>query len=98
MWKIDSIFANTSLQPNMNELSDIIDRVTSKYNLMLSLAVGSPQAETITDFAEFALSMDKNAIQNLLERLHQLVVGNDNESAVSGIGLLELIANHFKVS
>lgn len=93
-WKFDRIFANTPLQANLEDFYRIVDLVTVKHGQMLSLSDKSNlNEETVTAFAEWAVSNKFDAIQNLQGRLYVVVTGNDGRT-----GLLASMANHFKVS
>ncbi|XP_055846635.1 uncharacterized protein LOC129912439 isoform X1 [Episyrphus balteatus] len=97
-WAIESINSftkvNTRLELQMHEIDDIMNRIATRYNQMQRYEANQDKLEqtTLVTFAEWSVSPNAYAVNNLLEQLHLIFIGNEAESRTPSKSVLEMFA------
>ncbi|XP_060662544.1 uncharacterized protein LOC132795698 isoform X1 [Drosophila nasuta] len=74
---------NIQLSAKMNDISDTMNRISSRYQQMKSYEAFKDQLEmsTLIQFAEWTVTPNAHSVHHLMDRLHLTLLGN-----VNGIG------------
>lgn len=89
-----------SLELKLNELSDLINRISVEELNMRDYAENFNKLEntTMQRYAEWVVSPNSNAIQGLLDRINNIVAGSSDLDNLGKKSLLVQTANYLDVS
>lgn len=102
-WTIDSVIkfvgSNTKLELKIHDLSDLLNRIKTKDDLMQSYLSHYNDLEkfTLESFAQWATAQDTMSVQGLLERIHLLSTGSIDFENIGNVGILQLLADNMEV-
>ncbi|XP_030567504.1 uncharacterized protein LOC115767384 isoform X1 [Drosophila novamexicana] len=93
---------NVPLMTKMNEISDTMNRISSRYQQMQSYEAHKDKLEmsTLITFAEWTVSPNAHSVHHLMDRLHLTLLGNGNDEKLnsSSSNLLTQLASNYEVS
>ncbi|EDW06299.2 uncharacterized protein LOC6585004 isoform X1 [Drosophila mojavensis] len=96
------ISRNVPLMAKMNEISDTMNRISSRYQQMQNYETHKDKLEmsTLITFAEWTVSPNAYSVHHLMERLHLTLLGNGNDEKInsSSSNLLSQLAASYEVS
>ncbi|TDG40588.1 hypothetical protein AWZ03_012985 [Drosophila navojoa] len=93
------ISRNVPLMAKMNEISDTMNRISSRYQQMQNYETHKDKLEmsTLITFAEWTVSPNAHSVHHLMDRLHLTLLGNGNDEKLnssSGNLLTQLAASY----
>lgn len=88
-----------SLELRLNELADLINRISSEELNMRDYAESYDKLDpmTIRRYAEWTISPHSNAIQGMLDRMHTIFVGSTDLQFIGKKSLLGQLAAYLQV-
>lgn len=88
-----------SLELRLNDLADLINRISSEELNMRDYAENYDKLDrlTIRRYAEWTISPHSNAIQGMLDRMHTMVVGAADLEFIGKKSLLGQLAAYLQV-
>lgn len=96
------ISSNVPLIAKMNDITDTMNRISSRYQQMQSYEAHKDKLEmsTLVTFAEWTVSPNAHSVHHLMDRLHLTLLGNRNESNLnsSSGNLLSQLAYNYEVT
>lgn len=96
------ISRNVPLMAKMNEISDTMNRISSRYQQMQNYETHKDKLEmsTLITFAEWTVSPNAYSVHHLMERLHLTLLGNGNDENInsSSSNLLSQLAASYEVT
>lgn len=90
---------NVPLMGKMNDISDTMNRISSRYQQMQNYELYKDKLEmsTLITFAEWTVSPNAHSVHYLMDRLHLTLLGNGNDNkpnSSSGNLLTQLVASY----
>ncbi|XP_023032660.1 uncharacterized protein LOC6644823 isoform X1 [Drosophila willistoni] len=101
---IDSVTSymnqNGPVIAKMNDITDTINRISSRYEQMKSYEPHQDKLEmaTLIQFAEWTVSPNAHSVQHLMDRLHLTLLGGEDKINTSSNLLYQLASNYEKFS
>ncbi|KRF98860.1 uncharacterized protein Dwil_GK26765 [Drosophila willistoni] len=97
---IDSVTSymnqNGPVIAKMNDITDTINRISSRYEQMKSYEPHQDKLEmaTLIQFAEWTVSPNAHSVQHLMDRLHLTLLGGEDKINTSSNLLYQLASNY----
>lgn len=91
---------NIQLLAKRNEISDTMNRISSRFQQMQQYEAYQDKLETATllKFAEWTVAPNAYSVHHLMDRLHLMMFGSDDKSLGSpNSNVLEMMANSYQV-
>ncbi|KMZ08681.1 uncharacterized protein LOC6740015 isoform X1 [Drosophila simulans] len=92
---------NAPIMAKMNDISDTINRISSRYQQMQKYEAYKDKLEmsTLITFAEWTVSPNAHSVHHLMDRLNIILLGNEDRSSNStSTNLLQQLATAYEVS
>ncbi|XP_017056016.1 uncharacterized protein LOC108097935 isoform X1 [Drosophila ficusphila] len=92
---------NAPIMAKMNDISDTINRISSRYQQMQKYEAYKDKLEmsTLITFAEWTVSPNAHSVHHLMDRLHITLLGNEDRSSnATSSNLLQQLATAYEVS
>ncbi|XP_030378227.1 uncharacterized protein LOC115626861 isoform X2 [Scaptodrosophila lebanonensis] len=96
----DFIGTNVKLIAKMNEITDIMNRISSRYQQMTKYEAVKDKLEMVTlvTFAEWTVAPNAHSVHHLMDRLHLTLLGNTEKNNSSSGNLLAQLAANYEFS
>jgi len=91
---------NTPIMAKMNDISDTINRISSRYQQMQKYEAYKDKLEmsTLITFAEWTVSPNAHSVHHLMDRLHIILLGNEDRSTnATSTNLLQQLTTAYEV-
>lgn len=91
---------NAPIMAKMNDISDTINRISSRYQQMQKYEAYKDKLEmsTLITFAEWTVSPNAHSVHHLMDRLHITLLGNEDRSSnTTSTNLLQQLATAYEV-
>ncbi|XP_046801825.1 uncharacterized protein LOC111680146 isoform X1 [Lucilia cuprina] len=94
------IEGNIQLLAKRNDITDTMNRITSRFQQMQQYELHQDKLETSTllTFAEWSVSPNAYSVHHLMDRLHLTMFGSDDKANKSGSNMLEMLALSYEAS
>ncbi|XP_016923096.2 uncharacterized protein orion isoform X1 [Drosophila suzukii] len=92
---------NAPIMAKMNDISDTINRISSRYQQMQKYEAYKDKLEmsTLITFAEWTVSPNAHSVHHLMDRLHIILLGNEDRSTnATSTNLLQQLTTAYEVS
>ncbi|XP_017113092.1 uncharacterized protein LOC108136442 isoform X1 [Drosophila elegans] len=92
---------NAPIMAKMNDISDTINRISSRYQQMQKYEAYKDKLEmsTLITFAEWTVTPNAHSVHHLMDRLHLTLLGSeDRTSNVTSSNLLQQLTTAYEVS
>ncbi|XP_043660843.1 uncharacterized protein LOC122625054 isoform X1 [Drosophila teissieri] len=92
---------NAPIMAKMNDISDTINRISSRYQQMQKYEAYKDKLEmsTLITFAEWTVTPNAHSVHHLMDRLHITLFGNEDRSSnTTSTNLLQQLATAYEVS
>ncbi|XP_033171915.1 uncharacterized protein LOC117148567 isoform X1 [Drosophila mauritiana] len=92
---------NAPIMAKMNDISDTINRISSRYQQMQKYEAYKDKLEmsTLITFAEWTVSPNAHSVHHLMDRLNIILLGNEDRSSnTTSTNLLQQLATAYEVS
>ncbi|KAI8124341.1 hypothetical protein CVS40_5407 [Lucilia cuprina] len=91
------IEGNIQLLAKRNDITDTMNRITSRFQQMQQYELHQDKLEmsTLLTFAEWTVSPNAYSVHHLMDRLHLTMFGSDDKANKSGSNMLEMLALMF---
>ncbi|KAI8124340.1 hypothetical protein CVS40_5407 [Lucilia cuprina] len=94
------IEGNIQLLAKRNDITDTMNRITSRFQQMQQYELHQDKLEmsTLLTFAEWTVSPNAYSVHHLMDRLHLTMFGSDDKANKSGSNMLEMLALSYEAS
>ena len=82
----------------MNDISDIMNRITSRFQQMQKYEAHKDKLEmsTLITFAEWTVSPNTNSVHHMMDRMHLILLGQEDKENIT-TSMLDMLAQNYEV-
>lgn len=90
---------NAPIMAKMNDITDTINRISSRYQQMQNYEAHKDKLEmsTLITFAEWTVSPNAHSVHHLMDRLHLTLLGSEDRANATSNNLLAQLATAYEV-
>ncbi|KAH8343078.1 hypothetical protein KR059_004741 [Drosophila kikkawai] len=91
---------NAPIMAKMNDITDTINRISSRYQQMQNYEAHKDKLEmtTLITFAEWTVSPNAHSVHHLMDRLHITLLGSEDRANATSNNLLAQLVTAYEVS